>query len=121
MKFIDNKAAAVDKFIDVSVDTAAVLKSWKLSLFSYEWLDPQGCIKPLSALSEKDQARRKEIEALYEGGQDIEKPVLGLGLQDNIEIGSGKAVFLTLTALGLEAMPVHIPRSNQDDFKKFLS
>jgi hypothetical protein len=44
---------------------------------------------------------------------------LGIGLQDNVEIGSERAVLLTLAALGYETMPVHIPKSNESDFKHF--
>jgi hypothetical protein len=104
----------------VVVDVAAVLKSWQLSVFSFEWLDSDGCIKPMEALKEQDQQRRKDAEALIAGGAEVEKPVLGIGIQDNVEIGSGKAAFMVLAAQGATQIPVHIPQSNEKDFKAFI-
>jgi hypothetical protein len=40
-------------------------------------------------------------------------------MMENIEIGCGRAEFLTLAAHGLKTMPVHIPKSNESDFKPF--
>lgn len=121
VKFIDNKAARSDQFIEVQIDVAAVVEGWRLSVFSYEWLDSEGAVKPLEALKARDQERRRGVEVAYSGGGEIEKPVLGIGLKDTVEIGSGKAALLTLAALGVREMPVHIPKSNETDFKKYVS
>lgn len=121
--FIKNKAidARPDYYLDVTVDVPAVLKSWQQSLFSHEWLSPEGRIKDLKELPESEQPKRENIEKAVAQGQDISKPVLGIGLLDNVEIGSGKAEFLTLAAMGHKEIPVHIPKSNESDFKEFIS
>jgi hypothetical protein len=122
VKFIDHQVTVSKTrvYLDVVVDVAAVLKSWQLSVFSFEWLDADGAVKPIEALKEQDQQRRKDVEAVIEAGGEIEKPVLGIGIQDNVEIGSGKAAFLVLAAQGANAIPVHIPQSNEKDFKAFI-
>lgn len=123
VKFIDHQAkiAAPERYLDVLVQVEAVLESYQLSLFSFEWLDAAGRVKDLPGLPEKERPKRENVERALQNGAALEKPVLGIGIQDNVEIGSGRAVFLTLAALGLKRIPVHIPASNKDDFKTFVA
>ena len=51
----------------------------------------------------------------------IERPILGLGINDHVEIGSGRAILLTLADHGYDKIEVHIPKSNKDDFKKYMT
>ena len=121
--FINNKAteSRPDYYMEILVDVPAVLKSWQQSLFSHEWLSPEGRIKDLKELGISEQSKREGVETALSKGEHISKPVLGIGLLDNVEIGSGKAEFLTLAANGHKQIPVHIPKSNESDFKEFIS
>lgn len=121
--FTDNSIiqSRAEQYIEITVDADAILKSWRQSLFSHEWLLPDGQIKPAKELPAAEQPKRESVELALAGGRTIAKPVLGIGLLDNVEIGAGKAEFLTLAALGYAKIPVHIPKSNESDFKAFLS
>jgi hypothetical protein len=121
IRFIENSAAAgrKDHYVDITVDVMLVLTSWRESLFSFEWLLPDGSIRALRGLPENEQPKREAVEEKLRKGQPIEKPILGIGVLDNVEIGSGRAEFLTLAAHGLTEIPVHIPKSNEKDFKAF--
>ena len=121
--FIPNPIAAAraDRYETAMIDVARVLTSWQTSLFSYEWMLADGRIKDLAELPEKEQPKRAEAEDLIARSAPLEMPVLGIGLMDNIEIGSGRALFLTLAAHGVATMPVHIPKSNHNEFKKFIA
>jgi hypothetical protein len=123
LKFIPNKTIEMARgnFVDVNVNTAKVIESWRDSIFSFEWLEPDGTIKSLSALPAREQPKRQAVEAQIKNNQTLETPILGIGISDNVEIGSGRAVFLTLATLGYETLPVHIPKSNETDFKPFLA
>ncbi len=123
LQFTDNPLACKmpDTYIEIQVDTAKVLESWQMSLLSFEWLAKNGRIKPTKDLKEPDRAKRTSIETAIKNGQPITKSVLGIGLYENIEIGSGKAEFLTLAASGFQALPVHIHKSHEQDFKPFLA
>ncbi len=120
--FIENPVTqnTSDKYKEINVDSACVLKSWRSSLFSFEWLDTNGQIKPIENLPENEQSKRRAVEDKIKKKEPIEKAVLGIGIADNIEIGSGRAEFLTLAALGVQTIPVHIPKSSEKDFKAFL-
>lgn len=122
LAFSDNSAATArpEHYLCVEVKIDAVLKSWKSSLYSFEWLRPDGAIKTPDELTEAEREKRSAVEQLLRSGAAIEKPVLGIGMLDNVEIGSGRAQLLTLAAFGLKTMPVHIPASNKKDFKNFI-
>ena len=110
-----------DAFIILEVKTAPVLASWQESLFAHEWLTAEGKIKAVKEMSDKVRERRETIEAMIETpDHPLERPVLGIGIMDNIEIGSGKDLFLCLAARGLSSIPVHIPKSHEADFRIFI-
>ncbi|MCD8496971.1 MAG: hypothetical protein LRZ85_02130 [Alphaproteobacteria bacterium] len=123
IKFINHQArqSQPERYLDVTVSAEAVISSYRTSLFSFEWLDAAGKIKDLAALPEKERPKRENVEKALKNGAALEKPVLGIGIQDNVEIGSGRAVFLTLAALGVKHIPVHIPVTHKDDFKTFIA
>lgn len=123
MKFIDNSATknTNGRYIDVHVDVEGVIKSWRDSIFSYEWITNQGVIKSARELPPHEKPKRALVEEKLDKNEPLEKPVLGIGLKDNVEIGSGRAEFLTLAAHGIKTIPVHIPKSNESDFKDFIA
>ena len=123
IKFTDSNAAKnkPDFYIPVTLDISAILKSWQLSVFSFEWINADATVKDIKALKESDQEKRQKIETALQNNGPLEKPVLGIGIQDNVEIGSGKALICTLAAHGIKTVPVHIPKSNEEDFKNLLA
>lgn len=121
-RFQDNPAlkGREEKFVTLEIKVAPVLASWQESIFAHEWLTPEGHIKKTSEMAEKVQIRRADIEKLIAGDTPLERPVLGIGILDNIEIGSGKDLFLSLAALGMATIPVHVPKSHEQDFRMFI-
>ncbi len=121
-RFTDNSAlkGREEKFVKLEIKVAPVLASWQESIFSHEWLTPDGKIKKMSDMADKVQARRAEIDKILGGDTPLERPVLGIGILDNVEIGSGKDLFLSLAALGMTTIPVHIPKSHENDFRMFI-
>lgn len=122
VQFTDSPALTgrESKYRTVEVNVDAVLQSWRLSLLSFEWLTPEGTLRTLDSLPLREREKRLQVEHLLSTGQKLERPVLGIGLMDNVEIGGGKAVFMTLAALGYKTLPVHIPVSCEKELKSFL-
>ena len=120
--FIDNPAikGREDKFLNHDVAIPLVIASWKESLFAHEWLKADGSLKALSELNDTNRQKRLDVEAAIKEGRPLIKPVLGLGLTDSVEIGSGKDVLLTLACLSQDVVSVHIPKSHADEFNLFL-
>ena len=121
IKFIENSAlnGSAERYMTVVLDASRVLKSWRSSLFSFQWLRKDGTIKTMAELSADERAKRADAEKKLQSGVAIEQPVLGIGIGDNVEIGMGRAEFLTLAALGHKHITVHIPKSCESDFKPF--
>lgn len=120
--FIDNPAikGREDKFLSHDVAIPLVIASWRESLFAHEWLKSDGTLKNISELNEANRQKRLDVEAALREGRPLFKPVLGLGLTDSVEIGSGKDVLMTLACLSQDVVSVHIPKSHADEFKLFL-
>lgn len=110
-----------DRYTVVRVDAARVLKSWRSSLFSFEWLAPDGGIRALDDLPMHERDKRLKVETALSKGLPVERPVLGIGILDNVEIGAGREIFLTIAAQGGREIEVHIPLSCRGDFKEYLT
>jgi hypothetical protein len=123
LTFIDNAAITgrPAHYVTVTVSVEKILESWRESLFSYEWILPDGRLKSRDELPPAEQPKRATVEERLSQGEPLEKPVLGIGLMENVEIGAGRAVFLTLAALGAKKLPVHIPKTHEDEFSPFLA
>lgn len=122
LNLIDNASIAgrEDQFKTVDVNVKTVLESWKVSLFSFEWLLPDGSIRVPEELPENEKEKYQTVLAQYESGKELERPILGIGVMDNVEIGSRRDVFLTLTTVGFQHLSVHIPKANENDFTPYL-
>lgn len=123
IKYTDNAAylARPDGYMTIGIDASKVIESWRDSVFSFEWLNADGKIKSIDQLSDAEKEKRAAVESAISAQKAIARPVLGIGLKDNIEIGSGRAELLTLAALGVKTISVHIPKSNEDEFKDFMA
>lgn len=122
INFTDNPAVASrgQNFVTVTVDLPPVLASWRESLFAHEWLHPDGSLKQIKDQNEAVRQRRTDTEAKINQAQALERPVLGIGILDNIEIGAGRDTLLTIASLGYSRASVHIPKSHLDEFKLFI-
>lgn len=118
----DNPAIAgrADRYIGVTVDVARVLESWRKSLMAHEWLNPDGSLRNTDHLNMLDRDKVLKTQKSMESGEALPRPVLGIGLLDNIEIGAGRDVFFVLATSGHKKITVHIPCSNEADFYPFL-
>ncbi len=123
LHFIDNRGlkGREDKYISVSVSSKKILESWKSSLFSFEWLTPDGKIRSLNELGELEKQKFEAITLLLKNGDAIEKPILGIGILDNVEIGSRRDIFLTLAVQGISSISVHILKTDEKDFEGYLA
>ena len=121
IQFIDSKAvqARPEFYMRVELNVAEILKNWQLSVFSYEWMEKDGSLKANADLKESDQSKQNDILETLQKNNSVDIPVLGIGIQDNVEIGSGKAVLCTLATQGIQTIPAHIPKSNESDFQNF--
>ncbi len=108
-------------FIVKDIQCEKVIESWKFSLFAHEWLNKKGHLLPPDQMSEAESKKRIEVMDNLKSNIILDYPVLGFGINDHIEIGAGRALFLTLVAEGYKTLPVLIPKSCLGEFDKFLA
>ena len=120
--YIDNKAIKGKElgFHTVDIDAQLTIESWRFSLFSFEWLTPEGNIRETNMLPEKEQEQYQNIMLNLAKQNALERPVLGIGIMENIEIGSRRDVFLSLSKYGIKKISVHIPARNLKEFTPYL-
>ena len=118
----DNRSVVKDpaKYITMRVALKCVVESYRQSLFSFEWLDGKGGVKSPDDLLDTQKSKYDSVYAAYKTGIALERPILGVGVGEHIEIGSRRDVLLTLYSLGVRKLDVHVPKSCIDDFNKFM-
>ncbi len=121
IKLIDNKAVQSNpqKYVSITVILQGVVDSYKGSLFSFEWLDQDGNVRQPKTMDDVQKSKYDSVYTAYKTEMPLERPILGIGMMENIEIGSRRDVLLTLYSVGVETMDVHIPKACLDDFKQF--
>ena len=119
--FADSPTLNRTRYRVAKVDSAAVLESWRRSLYAFEWLDKDGRIKDQAALPPDQAAAWRDVLAALDRGAPVTRPVLGIGINDCVEIGTGKAAFLALAAQGAETIDVYIPAAQEEEFTPFLA
>ncbi len=120
--FCDNSVAVKtpDDYIEVRVIVEKVLESWRDSILSFEFLNSDGGLRSDRELSPKNMQKRQEVEIRLRENKKLEKPILGIGLMDNVEIGSGRDVFMALAYHGFSTLPVHVRKKQMDEFKSYI-
>lgn len=123
LNLVDNPSikGREDKYQTITVNLNTVIESWKISLFSFEWLTPEGQIRTPKQLPEKELVKYEAVLSSYAAGTALEKPILGLGIVDNIEIGSRRDVLLTLASQNVATLDVHISKSMIKDFIPYFA
>lgn len=119
--FADNPVAAAqpDRYAEITVDAVKVLQDWRQSLLAHELIDKNGFVKGDEDITETRLEKRERIRLRLSAGQALEKPILGIGIFDNIEIGAGSDILATLVMEGVTTLPVHVRSSQLRDFDAF--
>lgn len=121
-RFMDHPSVSANPgaYGNGSLDVEKALPSWKQSLIAYKWLDAEGRPKKPDALDDEQRAQRDDILRILAKGDALPKPIIGLGMFDNVEVGSGAGIIATLADIGVKILPVHLRIAQEKGLKKFL-
>lgn len=97
-----------------------IIKAWSLSLFAHEMLAPDGSIKNEKDMSGTTLQRYIEVSEAIKRGEKIAKPVIGIGLMDNIEIGIGREVIVACAKMKMDKIPVYVRNAQAQEVRKLL-
>ena len=111
--------AQAARYTELLIDATKVLQDWRQSLFAHELVDTNGFVKGDDDINESRMEKRERVRECLQSGAALEKPVLGIGMFDNVEIGAGSDILATLVMEGITVLPVHVRVSQVDEFKAF--
>ncbi len=77
-------------------------------------------MRDIDHLNMLDRDKVLKAKKILQAGEALPRPVLGIGILDNIEIGAAREVFYVIAGAGHKTLSVHIPRSNQGEFRPYL-
>lgn len=110
-----------EDYIEVQTSPACIFKGWELSPFAYELLNRDGSIKTESDLAGDTLQKFIAASEAIKRGEPLEKPILGIGLNDDIEIGVGREIIAAAYHAGLTSIPTKIPKGQADCVQQFLN
>lgn len=120
-RFLDHPSAATSEaYVSGTLDLSKALPSWRQSLISYKWLDAEARPKKPEELADEQRAQYEDVLRILTKGDALPKPIIGLGMFDNVEVGSGAAIVATLAAMDVKLVPVHIRAAQEKGLRKFL-
>ncbi len=109
-----------DAYIDAVLDLDKALPSWRQSLLAYNWLTSDGHAKPVETLGAAQKEKYDEAVALLSAQQSLPKPIIGIGMIDNVEVGSGAAIIVLMAHQGFTQIPVHVRAAMSKKLMKFM-
>jgi len=122
INFIENPSirSKENKYITVDLDINAVIRDWRQSLFSFEWLLPDGSVRSVDEMAENIRTKYAYALSKLEKNDPIPMPILGIGVLDNIEIGSGKEFVILLHVKKQKKLTAHILIHDEKEFIPYL-
>ena len=104
-----------EDYTEMVLTPSQIFDAWKSSMFSHELIAKDGTIMGENTL--KGASLQKYISA-YEAlkrDEAVEKPVLGIGLFDGIEIGIGREIIAAAYHLNISDLPIHVRTAQAEE------
>ena len=88
VSFIDNALAVKnpDDYEIVPIDVAKAVKSFQLSIYSFEVMNKDGSLRSDEDLNERQHELRRAVRAKLEKNEPLPRPMAGIGINDNFEL-----------------------------------
>jgi len=104
-----------DDYVSIEVEIADVFDAWKSSVFSHELLDRTGTIKNEDHLVGDVLKKYVSAKEALARGEALEKPILGVGIYDGVEIGIGREIMVAAYQSGQKSIPVCVRKNQKDE------
>ena len=107
-------------YIELQLDPKTVLKAWEVSMFAHEILNKDGSIKSDKEMSAATLEKYMAAKESLKRGEAVAKPIIGVGITDNIEIGIGREIVVASYNLKISTIPVHMRKGQVNEIQKLL-
>lgn len=109
-----------EKYAGMELDLSKVIDSWGMSIVAHEWLQ-KGSFKAHADLQDHLQEEWTEVLEIAKSSNTMTRPILGIGVLDNVEVGTNRAVLSVADHLGLSSIEVLVPKAMTDIFKEWMA
>lgn len=107
-------------YVEIMVSPQKIFEQWKLSFFAHELLHKDGSVKSQDELSGDTLNKFIRASESFHRGEEVPKPVLGVGIFDGVEIGIGREIIAAAYHSGLNTIPVHVRQAQLKEIEKLL-
>lgn len=110
-----------DDYVELQAMPDTILQAWRSSMFAHELIARDGRIKNEQDL--EGQSLEKYLTAFeaLKRGEPIEKPLLGIGIYDGVEIGIGREIIAAAFHLDIPNVPIHVRKAQCDEVQACLN
>lgn len=108
-------------YIELEISPDTILHSWRQSMFSCELLGKDGTIKSEADIKGDSLKRFLDMSETIKHDKSTHKPILGIGLMDNIEIGIGREIVVLCALHKIPSIPIHVRQAQAQEIKKILN
>ena len=109
-----------DDYVELRVSPRQILKAWSMSLFAHELLGKDGQVKDKADIKDETLQRYVMAEESMKRGEDLAKPIIGIGIMDGIEIGIGREIVAVADVMGVSDIPIHVRKAQADEVRAAL-
>lgn len=110
-----------DDYVELQVMPNQILQAWRSSMFAHELIAKDGRIKDENDLEGQNLEKYLTAFEALKRGESIEKPLLGIGIYDGVEIGTGREIIVAAFHLGIPNVPIHVRKAQSDEVQACLA
>lgn len=110
-----------DDYVEMTLSPRVILDAWSLSMFAHELLNKDGSVKAEDGMGEETLSKYLDALEALKRGEDVAKPVIGIGIMDGVEIGIGREIIAACATLSINEMPFHVRKAQADEVKNALN
>lgn len=122
IEFYDHEVVqnAPNDYIEIALSPVEILDAWTLSMFAHELLNKDGSVKSKKDMNPSTMQKYIDMHSLIKRGEPIPKPVIGIGIMDNLEIGIGREIIAAAMQNNISQIIVNIRKAQVTEIKKLL-
>jgi hypothetical protein len=110
-----------DDYLEISCSTERVLQAWRESMFAHELMNNDGTVKDESELNGDTLHKYIDAKERLNRGEQLPKPVLGIGIFDGIEIGIGREIIAAAYHGGIKTIPANVRKAQAEEIENLLA
>ena len=107
-------------YCEMTLRPEIILKAWSVSIFAHELLNKDGSIKKDNEMTAPTLEKYIHAVEAFKRNEIVSKPIIGVGIMDNIEIGIGREIIAAAKNLSINAIPINVRKAQEKDIRKLL-